>query len=59
MVPSTFSRLNAARALPVVLAALLFAGCGTQRHPGARSKRRVRHPGARSKRSLYAGFSAS
>ncbi|EHB7326519.1 penicillin-binding protein activator, partial [Salmonella enterica subsp. enterica serovar Thompson] len=30
MVPSTFSRLNAARALPVVLAALLFAGCGTQ-----------------------------
>ncbi|EEK6680066.1 penicillin-binding protein activator [Salmonella enterica] len=30
MVPSTFSRLNAARALPVLLAALLFAGCGTQ-----------------------------
>lgn len=30
MVPSTFSRLKAARALPVVLAALLFSGCGTQ-----------------------------
>lgn len=30
MVPSTFSRLKAARTLPVVLAALLFAGCGTQ-----------------------------
>ncbi|EMF0719627.1 penicillin-binding protein activator [Citrobacter freundii] len=30
MVPSTFSRLKAARALPVILAALLFAGCGTQ-----------------------------
>ncbi|MDM2929467.1 penicillin-binding protein activator [Citrobacter sp. Cm046] len=30
MVPSTFSRLKAARALPVILAALIFAGCGTQ-----------------------------
>ena len=30
MVPSTFSRMKAARCLPVVLAALLFAGCGTQ-----------------------------
>jgi outer membrane PBP1 activator LpoA protein len=30
MVPSTFSRLKAVRALPVVLAALIFAGCGTQ-----------------------------
>ncbi len=29
MVPSTFSRLKAARWLPVVLAALIFAGCGT------------------------------
>ena len=29
MVPSTFSRLKAARCLPVVLAALIFAGCGT------------------------------
>ncbi len=28
MVPSTFSRLKAARCLPVVLAALIFAGCG-------------------------------
>ncbi|WP_413595219.1 penicillin-binding protein activator [Citrobacter youngae] len=30
MVPSTFSHLKAARALPVILAALIFAGCGTQ-----------------------------
>ncbi|MGU3414733.1 penicillin-binding protein activator [Enterobacteriaceae bacterium C34A] len=30
MVPSTFLRSKAARCLPVVLAALLFAGCGTQ-----------------------------
>ncbi|MGL5699190.1 MAG: penicillin-binding protein activator [Kluyvera sp.] len=30
MVPSTFSRLKAARSLPVILAALIFAGCGTQ-----------------------------
>ena len=30
MVPLTFSRLKAARCLPVVLAALIFAGCGTQ-----------------------------
>ena len=30
MVPSTFSRLKAARALPVILAALIFAGCGAQ-----------------------------
>ncbi|WP_336218206.1 penicillin-binding protein activator [Citrobacter amalonaticus] len=30
MVPLTFSRLNAARCLPVVLAALIFAGCGTR-----------------------------
>lgn len=30
MVPSTFSRLKAARALPVILAALIFAGCGTR-----------------------------
>ncbi|HHL2822131.1 TPA: penicillin-binding protein activator [Citrobacter murliniae] len=30
MVPSTFSRLKAVRALPVILAALIFAGCGTQ-----------------------------
>ena len=30
MVPSTFSRLKAARTLPVILAALIFAGCGTQ-----------------------------
>ncbi|POT54972.1 penicillin-binding protein activator [Citrobacter amalonaticus] len=30
MVPSTFSRLKAARCLPVILAALIFAGCGTQ-----------------------------
>ena len=30
MVPSTFSRMKAARCLPVLLAALLFAGCGTQ-----------------------------
>ncbi|WP_312778580.1 penicillin-binding protein activator [Pseudescherichia sp.] len=30
MVQSTFFRLKAARCLPVVLAALLFAGCGTQ-----------------------------
>lgn len=30
MVPSTFSRMKAARALPVILAALIFAGCGTQ-----------------------------
>ncbi|EFI2739876.1 penicillin-binding protein activator [Escherichia coli] len=29
MVPSTFSRLKAARCLPAVLAALIFAGCGT------------------------------
>ena len=29
MVPSTFSRLKAARCLPVVLAAMIFAGCGT------------------------------
>ncbi|WP_249532733.1 hypothetical protein, partial [Escherichia coli] len=29
MVPSTFSRLKAARCLPVVLAALIFVGCGT------------------------------
>ncbi|EHC32595.1 hypothetical protein LTSEALA_4663 [Salmonella enterica subsp. enterica serovar Alachua str. R6-377] len=56
MVPSTFSRLNAARALPVVLAALLFAGCGTL---AALLFAGCGHPGARSKRSLYAGFSAS
>ncbi|MDU5685664.1 MAG: penicillin-binding protein activator [Kluyvera cryocrescens] len=30
MVPSTFSRMKAARCLPVILAALIFAGCGTQ-----------------------------
>ncbi|MFG6656136.1 penicillin-binding protein activator [Scandinavium sp. M-37] len=30
MVPSTFLRSKAARCLPVMLAALLFAGCGTQ-----------------------------
>lgn len=30
MVPSTLIRSKAARCLPVVLAALLFAGCGTQ-----------------------------
>lgn len=30
MVPSTFLRSKAARCLPVVLAAFLFAGCGTQ-----------------------------
>ncbi|EPJ9673851.1 TPA: penicillin-binding protein activator [Citrobacter freundii] len=30
MVPLTFSCLKAARCLPVVLAALIFAGCGTQ-----------------------------
>lgn len=30
MVPLTFSRLKAARCLPIVLAALIFAGCGTQ-----------------------------
>jgi len=30
MVQSTFFRLKAGRCLPVVLAALLFAGCGTQ-----------------------------
>ncbi|MBV7404977.1 penicillin-binding protein activator [Enterobacter sp. ENT03] len=30
MVPSTFLRSKATRCLPVVLAALLFAGCGTQ-----------------------------
>lgn len=30
MVPSTLLRSKAARCLPVVLAALLFAGCGTQ-----------------------------
>ncbi|WET41166.1 penicillin-binding protein activator [Citrobacter enshiensis] len=30
MVPSTFCRLKAARCLPVILAALMFAGCGTQ-----------------------------
>jgi uncharacterized protein len=30
MVPSTFLRSKAARCLPVVLAAILFAGCGTQ-----------------------------
>lgn len=30
MVPLTFSRLKAVRCLPVVLAALIFAGCGTQ-----------------------------
>lgn len=30
MVPSTFLRSKAVRCLPVVLAALLFAGCGTQ-----------------------------
>jgi hypothetical protein len=30
MVPSTFLRSKAARCLPVLLAALLFAGCGTQ-----------------------------
>ena len=30
MVPSTFSRMKAARSLPVILAALIFAGCGTQ-----------------------------
>ncbi len=30
MVPSTFLRSKAARGLPVVLAALFFAGCGTQ-----------------------------
>ena len=30
MVPLTFSRLKAARCLPVILAALIFAGCGTQ-----------------------------
>ncbi|MCS2156263.1 penicillin-binding protein activator [Scandinavium sp. H11S7] len=30
MVPSTFLHSKAARCLPVVLAALLFAGCGTQ-----------------------------
>ncbi|CAH6660537.1 penicillin-binding protein activator [Pseudocitrobacter vendiensis] len=30
MVPSTFLRSKAARCLPVVMAALLFAGCGTQ-----------------------------
>lgn len=31
MVPSTFRRSKAARCLPVVLAAFLFAGCGTQK----------------------------
>lgn len=30
MVPLTFSHLKAARCLPIVLAALIFAGCGTQ-----------------------------
>ena len=30
MVPSTFLRSKAARCLPLVVAALLFAGCGTQ-----------------------------
>ncbi|MGL5968859.1 MAG: penicillin-binding protein activator [Kluyvera sp.] len=30
MVPSTFSRMKAVRCLPVILAALIFAGCGTQ-----------------------------
>ena len=30
MVPLTFSRLKAARCLSIVLAALIFAGCGTQ-----------------------------
>ena len=30
MVPSTFSRMKAARCLTVILAALIFAGCGTQ-----------------------------
>ena len=30
MVPSTFSRMKAARCLPVILAALIFAGCGIQ-----------------------------
>ena len=30
MVPLTLSRLKAARCLPIVLAALIFAGCGTQ-----------------------------
>lgn len=30
MVPSTFSRMKAARCLPVILATLIFAGCGTQ-----------------------------
>ena len=30
MVPSTFFRSTTARSLPVILAALLFAGCGTQ-----------------------------
>lgn len=30
MVPSTFSRMKTARCLPVILAALIFAGCGTQ-----------------------------
>ncbi|WP_353740228.1 hypothetical protein, partial [Escherichia coli] len=29
MVPSIFPLLKAARCLPVVLAALIFAGCGT------------------------------
>nr|WP_318384561.1 penicillin-binding protein activator [uncultured Enterobacter sp.] len=33
MVPSTFLRSKATRCLPVVLAALLFAGCGTQSPP--------------------------
>lgn len=32
MLPSTFLRSKALRCLPVVLAALLFAGCGTQTH---------------------------
>jgi outer membrane PBP1 activator LpoA protein len=32
MLPSTFLRSKAMRCLPVVLAALLFAGCGTQTH---------------------------
>ncbi|MDN5451494.1 MAG: penicillin-binding protein activator, partial [Enterobacterales bacterium] len=30
MVPLTFLRTKASRSLPVLLAALIFAGCGTQ-----------------------------
>ena len=30
MVPLTFLRTKASRSLPIVLAALIFAGCGTQ-----------------------------